>query len=196
MRNSEVTKLKILEASSRLFNVQGYKATSISDITTATGLTKGAIYRHFHDKDELEEESFNHLADIIKFKFSEQIRSKSSAPEKLMAICSFFQKYIDNPTIIGGCPLLNAAIETDDTKPGLQKEVLRLMITLQDSLVSIIRKGIKYGQIKPTVNPEFYGSVFIAALEGGIMMSKLKKDKKDINSVVEHLQHTIEGIKI
>ena len=56
MRNPEQTREKILKKSGLLFNTQGYKATSISDITSATGFTKGAIYRHFKSKEELEKE--------------------------------------------------------------------------------------------------------------------------------------------
>ena len=56
MRNPELTRLTILEQSSILFNTQGYKATSLSEICAASKLTKGAIYKHFKDKAELEKE--------------------------------------------------------------------------------------------------------------------------------------------
>ncbi|MEP0479738.1 MAG: TetR family transcriptional regulator, partial [Nonlabens sp.] len=55
MRDPEHTKATILKESANLFNAQGYKATSLSDITTATGLTKGAIYKHFKNKEDLEQ---------------------------------------------------------------------------------------------------------------------------------------------
>ena len=54
MRNSEITKNKVLKESIKLFNTKGYKTTSLSDITLATGFTKGAIYRHFENKEDLE----------------------------------------------------------------------------------------------------------------------------------------------
>ncbi|MEP2968608.1 TetR/AcrR family transcriptional regulator, partial [Nonlabens ulvanivorans] len=47
MRNPQLTKDIIIKESADLFNTKGYKATSLSDITTATGFTKGAIYKHF-----------------------------------------------------------------------------------------------------------------------------------------------------
>ena len=57
MRDADLTIEKILEKSGILFNTQGYKATSISDITDLTGLTKGAIYRHFENKQDLEKKA-------------------------------------------------------------------------------------------------------------------------------------------
>ena len=62
MRQPETTKTSILKQSGLLFNTQGYKATSLSDITEATKLTKGAIYRHFKSKDHLEKEALLFLS--------------------------------------------------------------------------------------------------------------------------------------
>ena len=65
MRNATATKQKILIESANLFNTQGYKATSISDITKATGLTKGAIYRHFESKQDLEQQALRNLSRLL-----------------------------------------------------------------------------------------------------------------------------------
>lgn len=194
MRNSEVTKNKILSASSVLFNVQGYKATSLSDITQATGLTKGAIYRHFTDKDALEESAYAFMSKQIQEKFTEMIRQKHTAPEKLMAICDFFLQYIDEPLFVGGCPILNAGVETDDTKPGLNAKVVQLLDALQQALEHIVLKGIKYGQIKTETDPVQFSTVFIASLEGGILLSKLRKRNSDMDLIVKHLQENIARI--
>src|SRR4028118_1667442 len=108
MRNSEITREKILSIAASLFNTQGFKATSLSDITEATGLTKGAIYRHFKDKEDLEESTYDFMARHIQENMTQAVRSKTNAPDKLNAICSFFLSYIQNPVIGGGCPVLNA----------------------------------------------------------------------------------------
>jgi AcrR family transcriptional regulator len=47
------TQEKILQESMRLFLEKGYHGTSIDDITRAAGLTKGALYWHFKNKEEL-----------------------------------------------------------------------------------------------------------------------------------------------
>ncbi|MEL6536474.1 MAG: TetR family transcriptional regulator, partial [Bacteroidota bacterium] len=53
MRNPTQTKELIITRAMPLFNTKGYTATSISDITNATGITKGAIYGNFQNKDEV-----------------------------------------------------------------------------------------------------------------------------------------------
>ena len=47
------TKERIFETALNLFAEKGYKATSIRDITKATGLSVAAFYNHFKSKNEL-----------------------------------------------------------------------------------------------------------------------------------------------
>ena len=47
------TEERILNQSMRIFLKRGYHGTSIDDITQAAGLTKGALYWHFHSKEDL-----------------------------------------------------------------------------------------------------------------------------------------------
>ena len=44
------TKQEILEASLELFSVQGFEATSISQIANAVGVRKASLYSHFGSK--------------------------------------------------------------------------------------------------------------------------------------------------
>ena len=196
MRNPVQTKETILEKSGRLFNTQGYKATSISDITDATGLTKGAIYRHFDNKQRLEEESLAHLANQMFETLRERIQREATAPAKLQAICAFYKNYLYNTGIQGGCPLLNVAVESDDTDPALKSQAISILDMLMTSLVGILEKGIQHRQIKPTVDPLFIATIFIGALEGGIMMSKLRDNSEDINRIIQHLETVIYEISL
>ncbi len=47
------TKRSILESAQRLFSRRGYERTSLSDIAKYAGVTRGAIYWHFENKEEL-----------------------------------------------------------------------------------------------------------------------------------------------
>lgn len=196
MRNPEATKETILKKSGVLFNTQGYHATSISDITKATGFTKGAIYRHFGSKDDLEMETLIHLSSLMFEKVRDRIKAKPTAGEKLRTVFHFFESYISNPPFKGGCPLMNAAIEADDANPALRKAALKTLNTLRESLITMLENGIKYKQIKPGVDKEFYASLIIASLEGAIMMSKLCGNNDDIKKIITHLDKQVAEIEI
>jgi TetR/AcrR family transcriptional regulator, transcriptional repressor for nem operon len=195
MRNPEETREKILKKSGILFNTQGYRATSISDITESTGFTKGAVYRHFDNKEELEKQALYHLSSVMFDSLRDVIKAQPTAGQKLRAMCRYFESYLDTTSIKGGCPLLNAAIEADDSHPTLRKAAIKILDILHNSFVLILEKGIKYKQIRADIDKDYYASVFIAALEGAIMMSKLRGNNKDVKRVVEHLEKQIAAIE-
>jgi AcrR family transcriptional regulator len=50
---SEQTRQQIIDTAARLFASRGFDGTSMSDLASAAGLTKGAFYHHFESKDAL-----------------------------------------------------------------------------------------------------------------------------------------------
>lgn len=196
MRNPEATKETILRESGILFNTRGYKATSISDITGATGLTKGAIYRHFTSKDALEIETLIHMSDIMNDKVRQRVKAEKTAGDKLRAVLHFFESYISSPPLKGGCPLMNAAVEADDAHPDLRQTALEILNGLRTSLISILEKGIYYKQLKRNIDKDLYATLIIASLEGAIMMSKLSGNDDDIKRIIMFLEGQIAEIEI
>lgn len=195
MRNPAETKQRILEHSGILFNTQGYKATSISQITDATGLTKGAIYRHFESKEQLENETLKHLATKMFVKLKSDIKQQKDAPAKLRAILLFFKSYAYKTPLEGGCPLLNAAVEADDNHPSLKVGALDMLRLLESSIITILENGIKYNQLKAEINTKEFAILIIAGLEGAIMISQLRKDGEAIHVILNHLKKEIEKIE-
>jgi AcrR family transcriptional regulator len=47
---SEATRAALLETATRMFAADGFTATSLDDIATATQVTRGAVYHHFANK--------------------------------------------------------------------------------------------------------------------------------------------------
>jgi TetR/AcrR family transcriptional regulator, transcriptional repressor for nem operon len=191
MRQPETTKENVLIQATKLFNTKGYKTTSISDITTATGYTKGAIYRHFENKEALEMEAFEKMMSTVFTILSYRIKSEATVKDKLFSLLDMFQNYITNPYMKGGCPLLNVAVEMDDTNDPLKQRAQKALALLKSSIVTIIENGKKFNQVKSSVKENLFTTIIIASLEGGIMMSKLQNDNKDISDIVVHLKNWI-----
>ncbi|NEU73516.1 TetR/AcrR family transcriptional regulator [Hassallia byssoidea VB512170] len=192
MSKGEETKEKILHQAAELFNQQGYAGSSISDIMRVTGLQKGGIYNHFKSKDELALLAFDYAIAQIKQHYRVALRSKRHAIERLQAIIDVFRSFVDNPIIKGGCPLLNTAIESDDTHPQLRDRTQQAMNSWRDMICLIIQKGIEKGEIRSEVDADEVATIIISTLEGAVMMSKLYQDSIHMERVIKHLNNYIE----
>ena len=58
---SKRTRQMLMDAGRTLFTTQGYAATTAEEIVRQAGLTRGALYYHFHDKAALFEAIFNEV---------------------------------------------------------------------------------------------------------------------------------------
>jgi TetR/AcrR family transcriptional regulator, transcriptional repressor for nem operon len=191
VRSPESTRSLILTQAGTLFNVQGYKATSLSDITAATGLTKGAIYGHFLNKEALEEQALDYMASRVFEIMRAKIKAQTTAGDKLRAVFAYFKSYLQNPPITGGCPILNAAIEVDDGHPSLKARAQGNMEVLKASVATILQNGINRGQLRGDMDVRGFTAIIIASLEGAIMMGKLSGTTEDLLAVVAHLEQTL-----
>jgi TetR/AcrR family transcriptional repressor of nem operon len=185
---SERTRQFIIERSAPLFNKKGYAGTSMADIQEATGLTKGGIYGNFDSKDEIAAEAFEYAMDKVKQALQKVIREEKTSIARLDAILSFYHNYSVSPIVEGGCPLLNAAIDSDDTMPFLKEKARESLKQMLDTLLHIIQKGIKYGEFKADINTTEEAEYIFAVIEGGIMMSKLTDNPSILNRLLANLK--------
>ncbi len=195
MSKAQETKANIIRQAAELFNQKGYAGSSISDIMEATGLKKGGIYNHFQSKEELAIEAFDYAANLISQRIWSAVKTQANAIDRLQAMVSSYLDSIDNPPLPGGCPILNTAIEYDDTDSILRDRALAAMKSWHNLIIRIIEKGIKKGEVRSTVEPDTVATIIISSLEGAIMMSKLEHDPIHLTKVIKHLQDYIRGLK-
>ena len=172
MDKAEETRKMIIAKSAPIFNMYGYHGTTMSQITDAIQMTKGAIYGNFNDKDEIALAAFEYNFEEISRRISKVVRSKTHACDKLIAFANFYLDELNGIASKGGCPLLNAAIDSDNVNAALKKRVHKAIDTWVQSVSRIIQKGIKYQEIKSHAKPEQFASVFVSLIEGGLMLSK------------------------
>jgi TetR/AcrR family transcriptional regulator, transcriptional repressor for nem operon len=192
MSKAQQTKARIIHQAAELFNLKGYAGSSIADIMQATGLKKGGIYNHFASKDELALAAFDYAESLLSKRIWSVVKTKRNAIERLQALVASYLIYIDDPPIVGGCPILNTAIEVDDTDSPLRDRALQAMNSSRSLIVRIIKTGIKKGEVRATVKPDTVATIIFSTLEGAIMMSKLERNPVHLTRVVAHLQSYIQ----
>ena len=195
-RNALKTRQLVLERSAGIFNTKGFAGTSLHDITQATGMTKGAIYAHFRDKEDVALQAFDYVVQKLFGLLEGQIKAGKTAPEKLRNILSFYQSYIAESPIKGGCPILNTSIDADDTHPALRLKVVRTIEQMRGALRKIVLRGIAMRQFTPHLDVEQFITMYLAMLEGGIMLSKVEGDVRSIEQVITVLDAQISQFEL
>ena len=95
MKKSQRTKRYIIEKTADIFNKRGFIGTSLTDLTTATNLTKGSIYGNFTDKEDVAISAFNFNYQYLIKKFTARLSLESSAIGKLKAFLDVYEDSFD-----------------------------------------------------------------------------------------------------
>lgn len=194
MGKSEQTKAFIIEKTAPLFNSKGYAGTSLGDITEATKLTKGSVYGNFANKDEVAIAVFDYNLNKVTSIIAEQMARRSTAKEKLLVYGEVYCNFENYPLPAGGCPILNTAIESDDTHPELKRKVAVAINNWKKTIVRVIEKGIETKEFAKGTDAEQTALTIIALLEGGIMISRVTGKSAYRNMIMKSLGEYIKQI--
>jgi len=186
---AEETRQAIIEKAAIIFNKNGYQRTSMAMLCDALGLTKGAIYGHFADKDALAVEAFMHSVRHVSERVREKIQPCGGSVDRLRAFAATFLDFFEETVKMGGCPILNTAVDADDAHPQLHSEVRRVLTAWEDRLVAMVDAGRENGEIRPDADARLFAATFIALIEGGILLAKTVGDKR-------YMERSVDGINL
>lgn len=191
MSKAEKTRQFIVEQTAAIFNKKGYAGTSLQDITEATSLTKGSIYGNFAGKDEVALAVFDYNFNCVKNILRTEKQKYSTVKEKLLVYPKVYGNIQRYPFPEGGCPILNTAIEADDTHPALKKKAQEAIQYWKKAIMQLIEEGIRNKEIKATVNPEQQALAIMAMLEGMTMISNLMGQAAHRKLIIQSIEKMI-----
>lgn len=196
MSKAERTKQFIIEKTAPIFNMKGYSGTSMSDITEATGLTKGSIYGNFENKDEVAIAAFKFNVKRLQDTFAKEIEKQKTFKDKLLVYPRLYSDYYDLRVTQGGCPIINTATEADDTHPVLRKKVENTILAWRDKLADLIQQGITAGEFKAqSIDPERTALTMIAIIEGAVMIAKITGKLSNLSDIMLALHKIIDDLE-
>jgi AcrR family transcriptional regulator len=191
---SESTRQFIIETTAGIFNTKGYAGTSMSDLTEATGLTKGSIYGNFENKEEVALAVFDYNSGLRDKIIRERLRGSGTNKEKLLAFSRVFSSAENKVFPAGGCPLLNAGTEADDTHEALRLKVAAAFRDSKKELTAVIRSGIAAKEFREDIDVNKVALSVIALIEGGILMARTARNTAILDTVLDTVNELIEGI--
>lgn len=195
MAKGEVSKEFIIETSVPIFNTKGYTGTSLQDVMRETGFTKGGIYRHFSSKEELATAAFSSAYGQMKAAYVSSFEPDDPAHRKLLKFLTAMKTFLLQPPVKGGCPILNSATEVDDTNEPLRRRVKAAAKDWEALLTAVFEDGKRKGDFRKTVDAEKEARLFIASVEGCIMLCRLHRDVTYGISTIDALMERINGLR-
>lgn len=192
MSKAKKTKRYITERTAEIFNKKGYVGTSLADLTHATNLTKGSIYGNFQNKEEVAIAAFNYNYQKLIKKFASKSSENKSSKEKLISFLNVYEEMFDDLMSIGGCPILNNAVDADDTNSNLSVLSVKAFKDWGINLENIINAGKTAKEIYSAIDAQHYADLIIATIEGSLMLSKVTGEKHYFDHAIQHLKSIVE----
>jgi TetR/AcrR family transcriptional regulator, transcriptional repressor for nem operon len=197
LSKADRTRQFIIETTAGIFNTKGYAGTSMSDITEATGLTKGSIYGNFSNKEEVAVAVFDYNYGKVSNVISQRISAAKTYYDKLMVYAQVYDHYTrSNFFPQGGCPVLNTAVEADDTNPLLKDRAAKAIQGWKKRIMDMIQAGVEAGEFKDGLDHSRIALSIIAMIEGAVMMSRVTNSQSCLDKIMHSVELVINDMKV
>ncbi len=165
-----IIRQQIIRDCAVLFNCKGYQNVSFTDIEKISSQTKAVLFGYFENKQALAravlEFNLNKKRELI----SQQVALQPAYINKLL-----IQFDLHNPESnffpVGGCPILNAATETDYAQEEMRLIVAQALLNWKQDIINLISEGRKAGEFKMRSDIDEVAWSLISLIEGAVFIS-------------------------
>ena len=176
-KNESLTWQKLLDAAQELMLAKGYTATSVDDICTAAGVTKGSFFHYFTDKE--------HLGRIVAERFYAARGQAFAAarfhllPDPRDRVFGFLDLFIERsrtPEAAKGCLLGNFVQELSQTHPKIRSVCAACFDDMVERFKTDLDEAKAKYAPKGRWSTQSVAEHLIAVVQGGILMAKARQD--------------------
>lgn len=195
VRDAELTRQHILEVTAQEMRVKGYKAASLSDILQKAGVSKGALYHHFANKQELGYAVFD---EVFIREFLENWSMPLRSADPIDALCALFAHFSCQTTcdeLEVGCPIYNIATEMSGVDEGFRHKAFAMFDELRKRLTRTILDAQARGLARADIDAEGTASFVMAAVQGAMMHGKYGRDVGVFQSSIQCLIGYLQSLK-
>ncbi len=193
---SEQTRGKILMAAFDEIYQRGYQAASLNNILKNTDTTKGALYHHFKNKQQL---GFAVVDEVIyetlKANWIDPLINSDDPISTIQQILLESGEMMTQEDIRLGCPLNNLAQEMSPIDEGFRKRITAIYKEWQDVMEAACERGKEAGKFDKAVNSSEVSLLFIATLEGCLGFAKSTQSLETLLSCGHGLIDRLESLR-
>ena len=190
-KKAERTTAYIIETVAPIFNKHGYIGTSMSDLTEATGLTKGAIYGNFENKEALALSAFEHNRNMLLRAIDNALETGDEALARVYALLNFYRQYDVFTLPMGGCPILNVGVDAQGNNKLLAAAVKETVKEIEGKIALVLENGANRNDIKLPVPPLQFAKQLFTMIQGAVAMSTMMQDRKYLVNTIAYLEFLV-----
>lgn len=181
---AELNRQALLDAAGRLFKQHGVDGVGVADICKAAGLTHGALYKHFADKQDLAAQAFAHS---FRKGFD---RTTQAGSGKAPTLATYLDQYLSRRVRddqAAGCPVVTSACDTGRQSEAVSQSYTAGFLELRDGLQAVL---------DPDGEAPARATLAVAALIGAMALSRgvVKTDPRLANEVLKQVRDEIERL--
>ncbi len=157
----------ILDAAAEVFDRQGYAATTMEEVASAAGISKGSIYNYFQSKSDLFAHLLTRALEPETADAAGILRRSGPATKRIEALIDMWFSRMDHYKELGRLTLefwSTAARQPDDGR--IAGEIDAFYQTWQKMLTNVFTEGDITGEFHAILQPRGSASLLLALLDG------------------------------
>jgi TetR/AcrR family transcriptional repressor of nem operon len=183
-RKGRATRDRIVAAAAELIHDRGVSATNLQDVQAAAHVSGSQMYYHFPDKASLVREVISiRVAKTFDMFSSDQWRLDSV--ERLRTWRDMLVAEQRRTQCERACPLGSLASELANTQPDARVDLAAGFIGWMEAIRSGLRVMHRTGELNPDADPEQLAFALLAAVQGGLLISKTVRDVAPLAAAVD-----------
>lgn len=188
-------KQRILEASLTIFRKQGYTATTVDDLCQTAGVTKGAFFHHFANKEAAALAAIEHWNRMTGELFENAPYWQVKDPrERLLAYLDFRASLVCGEICEFTCLLGTLVQETFESHPAIRDACGAGIEAHVQTLVPTIEAAKEKYAPKADWKSDCLARHLQAVLQGGFLLAKARNDCQPVLDAIAHLKRYVKGL--
>ena len=157
---------KALDRAIGVFRERGFHATSIGDLTDATDLTAGSIYKAFKDKRAVFLAAFDRYTSLRNAQIQDIAGTAKSGRDRISDLLAFYVQSSRGVEGRLGCLVVGSAVEMAIFDPEIAARVTSTLQKNEALLASLIKQGQSDGSISSAIDAENTARVLVCLTQG------------------------------
>lgn len=181
------TRQRIVGTARELFHVQGFHATSMSDILKKAEVNSGSLYYFFRSKDDLLMAVLELYVQLLWPSVMEPAFATTTDPiERIFAVLAGYREMLVMTGCTMGCPIGNLALELGDSKPEIRGKISLNFSNWCKAIEKCLNEAAD--RLPVNLDRERLSRFVLTVMEGGIMQARGHRDLKPYDDAVAQLR--------